>query len=380
MILFVGIILFGAMVTGGVIMFLLAGRRLRLVYVVSTINSGMRQNLPLYEAMIQDANIGDRKTAMILCNIAECIAEGMPLSHAIRIGYPQCPGFVPAAVEAAETVNQVPQAMAALEAELAARQHVDRAYQTVHPLYPIAIITVMLCIVSFLFLGVLPKFRTVFEGENLSHMPAATSWLLASADVFGLFAPLLLLLFVGMMILVVVKKFRSRRPENLSFLSKMADWFKWNLPLLKRFEWNYSMARSLNIIRLALASGGTVNQAIDAALKMDVNWCIHRRLRRWRDEVESGQDISRAAIHCGLGQSLAWAFDASIHHGCDTPAILENVEEFHRNSYRCRMIVARQIFWPGVVLSLAVGVGFVVYSLFLPMFGMIYNSMGETLP
>lgn len=45
-----------------------------------------------------------------------------------------------------------------------------------------------------------------------------------------------------------------------------------------------------------------------------------------------------------------------------------------------RLTVARQVLWPCVVLCLAVGVGFVIYAMFTPMVGMIYHSMGETLP
>jgi type II secretory pathway component PulF len=297
------------------------------------------------------------------------------------MGYPKCPGYVPAAIEAAEAVNQVPQTVAAIEAELVAKQRADRAFQPIHPLYPIFVLGVLMWVILSLCVFILPKFRAVFE-EQHSALPAPTTWLIDIAEIFYgtplLF--LLLLLFVGLTILVIVKKFRCRRPENLSFWSKAADRLKWNLPLLRRIEWNYSMARLLNIIRLALISGRTVNEAIDAAMKLDVNWCIHRRLSRWRDKVEAGQNVSQAARQCGLGQSLAWAFDTSIHDGCDTPAILENVEEFHRNSYRGRVAVARQVLWPCVVLCLALGVGFVVYALFLPMINMIYTSMGETMP
>jgi type II secretory pathway component PulF len=379
MIFSVGILLFLAMMTGTIITLLLATRRARLMHVISTLNGSMRQNLPLYEALLQDAKIGDPMSSLVLLHIAECLREGMPLSHAIRIGYPKCPGFVPAAIEAAESVNQVPQTMAAIEMELVALRRSGHDYRPVHPLYPMAITATLLFVVSFLSIFVLPKFRYIFK-EQEYNLPAATTWFMDGAGVLGEFAILLFLLFLLLTVLVIVRKFRSRRPEDLSFWSRAGDWFKWRLPLLKRFEWNYSMARSLNIIRLALTSGRTVNQAIDAALKLDVNWCVHQRLNRWRDNVEAGQNVSQAALQCGLGQSLAWAFDDSIHHGCDTPAILENVEAFHRNSYRSRLTVARQVLWPCAVLCLAVGVGFVVYSLFLPMFAMIYHSMGETLP
>ncbi len=372
-------ILFLALVTGAVITFLLAGRRARLVQVISTLSGAMRQNLPLYEGLMQDAKAGDLKTSLILWNIAECLQEGMPLSHAIRMGYPKCPGYVPAAIEAAEAINQVPQTVAAIEAELVAQQRAKFAFRPIHPFYPIALIGVLLWRLLYTCEFVMPKFKAVFE-EQQSALPAATSWLISSAQFLEVIAPLLFLLFVGATILVIVKKFRSRRPEDLSFLSKAADRIKWRLPLLRRFEWNYSMVRLLNILRLALISGRTVNEAIDAALKLDVNWCVHRRLRRWRDKVEGGMDVSRAAFQCGMGPSLAWAFDASIHHGCDTPAILENLEHFHRNGYQNRLTVARQVLWPCAMLCLAAGAGFVIYALFAPMIAMTQSYTGSAMP
>jgi type II secretory pathway component PulF len=350
---------------------------------ISAISASMRQNLPLSEALL-DAAVGNNKVSTILADIADGIADGLPLSEAVRANYRACPGHVVATIYAAECLNQVPQAVAALEQELLVRNREERAVQPVHPLYPIFVMLLSLITLLGLMIFVVPKFAEIYKQEG-AVLPEATSFLLGCADFLidsagALLLVLVLILLPVVTIIVIVKKFRNRRPERLSWLSRLADWFKWRLPLLRWFEWNYSMARVTNMLRLALTSGRTVNQAIDAALMLDMNHRVWKRLLRWRDEVIGGQNVSQSARKCGLGQSLAWAFDSSLHNGLETPAILENLEEFHRSSYRCRLAVARQIIWPCVILLVGSYIGFMVYALMAPLIGMIYASAGGVMP
>jgi type IV pilus assembly protein PilC len=249
----------------------------------------------------------------------------------------------------------------------------------VHPVYPVVIVMFLLMFLTGISLFVIPKFEDFFAEMGL-RLPASTAWVMGNLPVFAIMLPVLFLTTLIVLITATVKAFRGRRPDRSSLLSNLADRMKWCTPVVGWFERSYSTARSVNMIRLALESGHTVDQAIAAALKLDLNVCFRWRLWRWLQKVQGGDDVAAAAARCGLGRSIAWAFDTAVHHGAETPAILAHIEAFHRDAYHAMRTIARQVFWPCVVLALAACTGFVVYSMIAPMAAMLQDMVRSMMP
>ena len=155
----------------------------------------------------------------------------------------------------------------------------------------------------------------------------------------------------------------------------MGDFVKWHIPVWRWFEFNYSMVQAIEILRLSLNSGGTVNDSISHTLGLDVNNCFRKKLRGWLERVEAGVNVSEAVRECGLGNTLAWAFDPAVSP-CNTITILEVLEKFYRSNYSYRVNLARFITWPCVVVAMGAVVGFVVYAIFAPMIQII-NHLAE---
>ena len=118
-----------------------------------------------------------------------------------------------------------------------------------------------------------------------------------------------------------------------------------------------------------------MNEAIRAAVQLDVNLCFRARLKRWLERIEQGENIAAAARRSGLGTSLAWAFDDGIG-ASDAPTVLEMLESFHRSNYSYRVNLTRFILWPCLIIVLGAVVGFVVYAFFSPSV-MVIESMAE---
>ena len=147
----------------------------------------------------------------------------------------------------------------------------------------------------------------------------------------------------------------------------------WFLPVVHCFQRDHSLVRSLELLRISLIAGCPVNDAIRGTLDLDVNWWFRRRLRCWLTSVERGEPIAQSARQCGLGRSLAWAFDGGVNAG-NTPAILEMLESYHRSLYLYRLNLTRYILWPVGILLLGLMVGFVAYAVFSPAVA-VTNSM-----
>jgi type II secretory pathway component PulF len=370
---------------GAVIAYGLTSRQAMGAYVISTIGSSMRQNLPLPMALDSAASGRTDKRSRILLNIKKWLVEGYSLSESIKRGYPRCPSYALAMIAAAERIDQMPVAVQSIEADMIARAQQRRKLRPVHPLYPVILMLFMFFMVWALALRVAPRLHGILQetlDEGAGHpavvFPAATRFVMRIAGIFGYEYGWLIGLVVALLLLVIIGvwiriKFRPRQPQSPYLLSRIGDFVKWHLPILHWFEHNYSMVQVVELLRLSLNAGCTVNGAIANTLNLDVNNCFGKRLRSWLTKVEAGGNMAAAARESGLGHTIAWAFDEQVNQG-NTLAVLEMLESFYRSNYSYRVNLARFIMWPCVSITMGVIVGFVVYAFFSPLV-VIINQM-----
>jgi len=375
---------FVILLAGFVISFALTSRYAVAAYILSTIGSSMRQNLPLAMALDSAASGQTDDRARILRRIKKWLVQGYSLSESIKRGYPKCPSRAIAMIAAAEKINQLPLAIKAIEANIVAKADENRRIRPIHPLYPVIVISFTFIVLLGLMKFVVPKFVTVLEEMLESQLPVSTRYILGIADYVAYRIGPFIWLAIASIVLVVIPlsiriRFRPRRPDKPYLISQIGDFVKWHLPILRWFERNYSMLQAVELLRLSLSAGCTVNEAIANTLGLDVNSCFKKRLRKWLLKVEAGNDIADSAKKSKLGRSLAWAFDGKINQG-NTLTILETLESFHRSNYSYRVNLARFILWPCVTIAMGAMVGFVAYAIFSPMVAIIHHLADTALP
>lgn len=354
---------------GAVISYGLTSRRMIAAYVISTIGSSIRQNLPLPMALEAAAGGQVDKRARILRKIQNWLVQGYPLSEAIKRGYSRCPAYAVAMIAAAEQINQLPFAIKSIEADMLARTDESRRLRPMHPVYPVMLLILVFSMVMALMTYVVPVFQAVLMemGEG-AMLPAATRLLIGLTRlVYGHNGQMVLMVLVVTVLAALAfwlrARFRPRRPQQPYLLSRIGDFIRWHLPVLHWFTNNYSMVQVVELLRLSLNAGCTVNDAIAGTLALDVNNCFRKRLQQWLIKVQRGENIAAAARESKLGSTIGWAFDDRVNQG-NTPAILEMLESFYRSNYSYRANLARFIMWPCVTITMGIIVGFIVYSIF----------------
>ena len=350
------------------------------LYVISTIGSSMRQNLPLSMALESAAGERRGRRSQVLRGIKKWLVQGYSLSESIKRGYPKCPGYAVAMIASAERIGQLPLALAAIEADMLAKADEKRKLRPVHPLYPLILITFTFLVMCAIAWKVIPTFSSVLvEMAEGKPLPFATQLLLRITDyglLIGLVFAIILIVIVPVSMLI---KLRPRRPQKQYLLSQIGDFIKWHLPVLHWFERSYSMVQTVELLRLSLNAGCAVNDAIANTLDLDVNNSFRKRLQKWLAKVEAGDNIAAAAKESGLGSTLAWAFDDKVNQG-NTLSILETLESFYRSNYSYYVNLARFIMWPCVTIIMGIMVGFVVFAIFSPGIAVIRNMVELVYP
>ncbi len=368
---------------GAAINFGLTSRSSTATYVISTIGASMRQNLPLPMALESAAAGRDDKRSRILQNISKWLVQGYPVSEAIKRGFPKCPSYAIAMIAAAGRINQLPQALKSIEADMASKSDQSKQMEPVSLYYPL-VLFIFLCFITWGIMAfVIPLFSEILtEMTDGAEFPEATQILFRIVSFVGFdqfFVMMLLFIVFVVLPFCVYVRFRQRRPNDPYTSSKIGDFFKWHLPVLRSFERNYSALQVVEMLRLSLNAGATVNDAISNALCLDVNNCFKKRLQAWLDKVEAGENIGKAAKQSGIGGSLAWAFDANANQG-NAPAILETLESLHRSNYNYRANLVSFIASPCITLIMAAMVGFVVYAIYSAPIAIIHHLAEAVYP
>jgi len=360
--------------TALIIRYLLMSRHVTALYVISTIGSSMRQNLPLPMALEMAASGRQDVRARILRKIQKWLIEGYSLSESIKRGYPKCPGYAVGMIAAAEKIGQLPAALSTIEADMVAKADESRKIRPLnfYLAYAVIVTIIMLFLVLGLMTFVIPQFNSILtEMLEGAPRPSSTGLLLdttifITANIGWLIGLVMAVIAPGLIAFYIRTKFRSRQPGKPYLTSRIGDFIKWHLPVLHWFEKNYSMINTVELLRVSLGAGCTVNKAISNTLGLDVNNCFRKKLGKWLKKVQGGENISESARESGLGGTLAWAFDDKVNSG-NTLAILETLEDVGRSNYGYRVNLARFIIWPCITIFVGTMVGFVVYAIFSPM-------------
>lgn len=360
--------------TALIIRYLLMSRHATALYVISTIGSSMRQSLPLPMALEMAASGRQNVGARILKRIQKWLLEGYSLSESIKRGYAKCPGYAVGMIAAGEKIGQLPAALSAIEADMVAKADESRKIRPLnfYLVYAVIVIVVMFVLVLGLMTFVIPQFNSVLiEMIEGGELPLITRLVfrISSFIAYGfgwLIGLVMVVIATGLIAFCIRTKFRSRQPGKPYLTSRIGDFIKWHLPVLHWFEKNYSTIHTVELLRVSLGAGCTVNKAISNTLGLDINNCFRKRLGKWLKKVQGGENISQAARESGLGGTLAWAFDEKVNAG-NTLAILETLEDVGRSNYGYRVNLARFIIWPCITIFMGTMVGFVVYAIFSPM-------------
>jgi type II secretory pathway component PulF len=357
-----------------IVRYLLISRDARTVHLFTTLGAAIRQSLPLTTALDAEGGAMMGKVQRIFIRVSKWLAEGLPLSEAIRRGYPECPGYALGQIEAAEKTHQLPAAVANIERQLLRKEQDARKFQVVNPVYPCLVFLTLCFVVGRIGIFVLPNFEFIFQDMGAS-LPALTRWVFSNATPVGT----VLLALCALAPIWLYLLFRPRNPRRPKALSRLGDFVKWHLPAARWFEKNYALLSTVSFLRQALLSGNRVDDAIEGAAGLDVNLRYRRKLEEWLRRVRSGEEISGAAGDSGVGKSLQWAFDQAANPG-QTPSVLEMLESSYRAAYSFKANMVRYALWPGLLVLWASAVGCVVLALFLPIASLVQHVVGEVVP
>lgn len=227
-------------------------------------------------------------------------------------------------------------------------------------IYPIFVILVATGIVSFLLVRVVPVFAEIFE-EFGSGLPAPTQFLVNCADFMKVKWWLLLLIVNSTIIFIkILSKFHTTK--------RVMDRVSLKTPLVGDLVTKVAVARFARTLGTLITSGVPILQALRITKETIGNEVIQNAVQKVHDSIKEGDTIARPLDESKVFPPMVVnMIDVGEETG-SLDSMLHKVADIYDAEVEAAVEALLALMEPAIIVILGGIIGFIVVSLYLPIF------------
>jgi type IV pilus assembly protein PilC len=227
-------------------------------------------------------------------------------------------------------------------------------------IYPTLLVTVVMIMVTFLFTYVVPKFADLFSSLD-AKLPAITVFMLGVGVNAQKYAPFVI---VGLMVLGFV----LWRWKDTDGGADRIDRAILSLPLLGEIRLKHQVASFSRMLATLLQGGLPLVPAMETAGTSMTSRRILKGIMRAGTRVREGQGLAPSLEEQEIFPGLAVEMIEVGESTGALPQMLNSVAEFYEEDVQTALGATMALIEPIILMVMAVFVGGVLISLYLPIF------------
>jgi len=231
---------------------------------------------------------------------------------------------------------------------------------TVSLIYPTLLFTVVTIMVLFLFTYVVPKFADLFESLN-AKLPALTLFMLAVGKNAREYLPFGLIVFA-------VALFGFWQWKRTDSGADRLDRIMLGFPMLGDIRLKHQVASFSRMLATLLQGGLPLVPSMETAGGSITSRRIQKSVSRAASRVREGQGLASSLEEQAVFPDLAVEMIEVGESTGALPAMLTSVAEFYEEDVQTALGAAMALIEPVILIVMAVFVGGVMISLYLPIF------------
>jgi type II secretory pathway component PulF len=232
-------------------------------------------------------------------------------------------------------------------------------------IYPAVVACVGVVIIVFFMSYMLPKFMSIFEGMNM-QLPAATQLLISISHLFSGYWWLMLLALAAAVVLF--KRFQSSESGK-----RTIDGWKMRAPVLGRVVKLNLYGQFARTLSTLLQNGVPVLTALKITEEVIPNRILKEAIAKTREEVTDGKTIAQPLARSKIFPQLMIDLLKIGEETGDVPGALQNVATTYENELSIALRVMTNLIEPAMIIVMALGVGFLLFSVLSAMFAITSN-------
>ncbi|HEY1727537.1 MAG TPA: type II secretion system F family protein [Candidatus Baltobacteraceae bacterium] len=342
----------------------IAGRRRREVLAVfRALSVLVRAGVPLRRALeVSVAHCGQRRLREALRAVVADVEHGSTLSAAFARRPTDFSRLQTAMIGAGEAGGVLDDVLDRI-ADVLEREHTVRKRLQAALVYPCVVAGAAMLLIFFLMVHVVPMFASLFERFSVP-LPWPTRVLLDLGGVLrSANAMTIIPLAIGC-IATLVKFFKPARDESL-------DRVKLRAPLIGVVFRHAVVARIARMLGALLRSGVGVLTAIDVVGPVSGSSTYQRALSQVSDSLRRGEGMHRALQETALFDPLTLALVGVGEESGSLDSMLLAAANYLDVEVEAAITALVSVLEPALIGAVGVVVAFIVFSIFLPLYGLI---------
>lgn len=346
-------------------------RRSRGAMVLFYLKQAVSLNLPI-PPMLAAAEASEPGTlGWRLRGVRMAIEEGYTIGEALEARVPELPARAVDMVIAGERIGRLTPVLESISAEerTAARDY------TYGPMlgwnYGIVLILFMSLTLAGVSYFIMPKFREIFEDFG-STMPWQTQMTFEIVGHVGVLLPLSILVIVAVAGWALRQSLHGIEGACRPFAA-ITDRLVWVTPVARSAARDRGLGDACRIIAEALKAGDTLESAAFEAGSLKTNLMLRRRLQRFADALRTGQPMRDAAEDARMPKLMVGML-ATGQAVSDPVMVFDFLAGYYTGRFSRAATLAREAVLPLVVILISLVVGWVVYSMMLPLVVLINTT------
>ena len=319
--------------------------------------------IPLLEALeVQAEQVSDKGFRVAIRRISEMVRTGSDLSAALG-QYPKI--FKPIftnMIRAGEASGQLDEILIRLaeyqEASVALRREIKAAMT-----YPVISLALITGITLFLMVGILPKFKMIFDNLLASNpkatLPGITKFMLSLSLIMREHFLVGALAAAGLIVAIVLY-IRTRTGEY------QWHWFKLRLPVFGGLFSKVAMSRFSRTFATLIRSGVPILGALEIVAGTAGNRIVSDAVMQAKESVRQGNTLAEPLAESGVFPPMVTRMISIGEKSGAMESLLGKISEFYDQQVGATVESLTSLIEPIMIGVMGVMVGSIVLSVFLP--------------
>lgn len=306
----------------------------------------------------------DRRLQQVLIQVRQDVEGGSTLSNALAKHQTVFSPLYISMVKAGEmggVLDEVLDRLAGfMEKDYSLKKKVKAALT-----YPVVILIMAICIVVFLVTYILPTFVTLFEGMSLT-LPLPTQILMSITKACQNVG-----VIITIIILFLVLSFLLNRYVQMPTGRRQYDSLKLNVPIFGLLNKKVAISRFCRTLGTLLSSGVPIMQSLEIVGKASGNEVIADTVAKVRDSIREGESIAAPLGASGMFPPMVTQMVAVGEETGNLDAMLGKIADFYDTEVDYMLSSLTSMLEPIMIVGMGGIVGFIVVSVFLPLYQLV---------
>jgi type IV pilus assembly protein PilC len=311
------------------------------------------------------AQTDDKKLKRMLNLSAEDVSQGIPLASAFEKNYPDLPTLFIETIRAGEMSGTLDRSFNSLYKYYEKSNIVSQKTKSAMA-YPTFVIAVAIVVMIIIMVKVMPTFTSMFKDFG-AELPVPTKMLIAITNWFQNWW----LIFVGVIAAAfVVFKYWTKSEKGKLQWSK----FVLKTPTMGNIQRLNAAQQFATSMASLVGSGISVAQALSITAKCLDCYAVAREVEAMSEKIETGSSLSEVIHHSEYLPDVLKEMTGVGERTGELEKTLATVGSYYtqETEFATQKMIAR--LEPTMLIIIAIIAGFIVISIYLPMFTM-YNYM-----